>query len=510
MYAVFAHRVMTGTACLLGVLLLLRAVLTADPYFDSFAYHLPFAARLAGLCPETCYRMGDYLEAAYEGFPKLFHRLQGFIWKITGFAQAVDVLNVGALLMFCLFLRRWFRVPIAWAFCALLAVPLIQIHATSTYVDLPVNLAAAAAILALMVLVRAPETFDWPKLILLIGCLAFAANSKPQMIGVAVPLIALFGVFAIVSLWSGDRVGPFRPGRIGSWIGLACLLLLAGASVGAKLLDNAIAHGNPFYPVRLAMLGMVLDGPMDTLETTEGSLAEAWRTFPPPLRWLISVLEIGAYGYREVPWTFDQGYCETSLTWTDCWRPITGSFHMGGYFVPYVLSLVVFLGWQLASKAVRNPRTVMATFLGSTLLAAFLPRSHELRYYMFWVIVLVALCLILVFDERDGRAPAEAKARGLLGAVVVVALTSVLLMTHARYVTPSGANLDSLVAAVGAGERLAAIPDGTVVCVDSGWQPFTFLFASVFHPGRTYTILDGYIGPCGAVVPPPTALGELS
>ena len=54
--------------------------------------------------------MGDYLEAAYDGFPKLFHILQGLVWRLTGLPQAVDVLNVGALVLFCLFLRGWFRV----------------------------------------------------------------------------------------------------------------------------------------------------------------------------------------------------------------------------------------------------------------------------------------------------------------------------------------------------------------------------------------------------------------
>ena len=506
MNAVVAHRIMTGTACLLLVLLLLRAILSVDPYFDSFAYHLPFAARLAGICPETCYRMGNYLEAAYVGFPKLFHGFQGLAWKITGLAQTVDVLNVGALVLFCLFLHRWFRVPAAWTFCALLAVPLIQIHATSTYVDLPANLAAAAAILALLVLIRAPEAFGWPKLIGLVACLVFAANSKPQMLGVIGPVAALFGIIAVVSLASGHRLGPFVPGRLGSWIGLSCFLLLAAASAGFKLVDNAIAHGNPFYPFRIAMLGLFLDGPIDALGTPEDSLNETWRPIPPPLRWLISVLEVGAYGYREVPWTFDQGYCQTSLAWKDCWRPTSASFHMGGYFVPYVLSLMAFLGWRLASQPGRDRRTVLAIFAGSTLLAACLPRSHELRYYLFWVIILVALCLIAVFDQPDGRARVRAKASRLLGTVVIVALTSVLLMTQARYVTPIGQNVDSLIAAFGVRERVAAIPDEAVVCVDPGWQPFTFLFAPVFHPGRSYTILDGYIGPCGMVVPPPTEM----
>jgi hypothetical protein len=69
-------------------------------------------------------------------------------------------------------------------------------------------------------------------------------------------------------------------------------------------------------------------------------------------------------------------------------------------------------------------------------------------------------------------------------------------------VTPIGPNVTTVIDMLGVKDRVAAISDGTVVCVDPGWQPFTFLFARVFHPGRSYTILDGQIGPCDVVVHP--------
>ena len=222
------------------------------------------------------------------------------------------------------------------------------------------------------------------------------------------------------------------------------------------------------------------------------------------------MLELGAYGFREVPWTVDQGYCETALAWKDCWRPPNASFHMGGYFVPYVLGLMAFLGWRLASKPGRDAGFFVTPFIGTTLLAACLPRSHELRYYLFWVIVLVALCLIVIFDVPEGESRPSANASGLLATLVVIALTSVLLMTQARYVTPIGRNIEVLIARFGVKEKVAAIPDGGIVCVDSGWQPVELLFAPIFHPGRSYTVYDGYIGPCRAVVPPPAAAHESS
>ena len=73
------HRLMVATACVLSALLGARALLTIDPYFDTFAYHLPFAARVIGLCPSSCYRMGDLLETRFAAFPKMFEVLQGAV-----------------------------------------------------------------------------------------------------------------------------------------------------------------------------------------------------------------------------------------------------------------------------------------------------------------------------------------------------------------------------------------------------------------------------------------------
>ena len=234
-------------------------------------------------------------------------------------------------------------------------------------------------------------------------------------------------------------------------------------------------------------------------------MSEAWRPVPAPLRWVASVLELGAYDYREMPWTYDQGYCQTALAWKDCWRDRTPSFHMGGYFVPYVLGLLAFFVWRLRAQDARDRRLLIAALVGTTALASVMPRSHELRYYLFWIIVLVGLCLITVSD--NGLAESRRRchsASALLCSIILVALLSVVSMTKARYVSPIGPDMDTLIDTLGIDQQVAAIPDGAVVCVDPAWQPFTFLFAPVFHPGRSYTVLDGPIGDCGTTVPAPS------
>ena len=94
--------------------------------------------------------------------------------------------------------------------------------------------------------------------------------------------------------------------------------------------------------------------------------------------------------------------------------PTTPSFRMGGYNAAYVLFLALFLVFALG-RMKGGPRAELAgVFLLSTALAASMPRSHELRYFSFWIIVLVSLCLIGVFDTR-WAAEGTPTRRNLLG-----------------------------------------------------------------------------------------------
>jgi hypothetical protein len=489
------QHLMVIAAAVLSALLSARALLTIDPYYDTFAYHLPFAARVIGLCPSACYRMGELLETRFAAFPKTFELLQGAVWLLAGTPQVVDILNLAFLAAFALFLRRVFAVPFAWTLVGLLAVPLIQSHVTASYIDLPLNLAVSVAILAMMDMVRRRGEFGWGPLLLVVACLAFAANGKLTMIPVAAVLgLVVFGLLA-VRLAGGRAAGPFPPGSGRGWLMLIGLSLVAGAAIAGTALNNLIAFGNPIYPIELHALGLSLPGPESAMIPGDDSLAPAWRNVPPPLRWLASVLEVDGYADRPLPWTYDQGFCVTGHVLVDCVWGTGPSFRMGGYFAAYVLFLIAFLGGQVCRPGMRERRLVLATIGFVTILAAVLPHSHELRYYLFWIIALVALNLICVFSPRF--APADNRiARQVLALGMLVALASVVLLTGAHYLAPSGPTMQSLLRDLRVDSRIEHVADGATICVDPDWQPFTFLFAPVFHPGRIYSALDGPIGAC--------------
>ena len=496
------HHLMVIAACVLSTLLGARALLTIDPYYDTFAYHLPFAARVIGLCPSSCYRMGELLETRFAAFPKTFELLQGAVWWLAGTPQVVDIVNLAFLAAFAFFLRRVFAVPFAWTLVGLLAVPLIQIHTTASYIDLPLNLTVGVAILAIMDIVRRRGEFGWGDLSLVVGCLAFAANSKLTMIPVAAVLgLVVFALLA-AQLAAGRAAGPFRRTDGRGWLMLIGLSFVAGVVIAGTALHNLNSFGNPIYPVELHVLGLSLPGPESLMVPGDDSLAPAWRSVPSPLRWLASVLEVGGYGDRRLPWTYDQGFCITGPVLQDCVCGSSRSFRMGGYFVGYVLFLIAFLGVQVCRPGMRERRLVLATIGAVTILAAVLPHSHELRYYLFWIIVLVALNLICVFDPT--LAPADNRvARHILALGVLAALASVVVLTRAHYLAPTGPTVQSLLRDLRVDSRVEQVVDDATICVDPDWQPFTFLFAPVFHPGRIYSALDGPIGACTSSIEPP-------
>lgn len=54
--------------------------------------------------------------------------------------QAANLVAFCSLIVYLIFLKLYLRTPLSIAFISLLAVPLIQIHTTKSYVDLPGNI----------------------------------------------------------------------------------------------------------------------------------------------------------------------------------------------------------------------------------------------------------------------------------------------------------------------------------------------------------------------------------
>ena len=434
--------------------------------WDSLYYHLPFAARLGGILPPDVFVFHPANAARFEGLPLLGERLQGLLWRATGRPECANLVAFASVPLFAWFLRRRFGVGPHLTVLALLAVPLVHTHATSAYVDLPANAALSVVVLLAIAAFASPAPVSAGTLVTAAVCAAIAANMK----SLVHPIVAL----AIVAL--ATRALPAivrdlrrRDTRRRALVTLSAMALAMPIIFATPLVDLA-THGNPYYPVRTSLAGHALPGVEDPYSSSPPWLAGA----PRPVRFACSLLEVGVRPLSdEHRWTVDQ------------WMPddSTGN-RMGGFFGAYVVVNLALLGWRVARDRSREARVAAAGFAVLSVVVSVMPQSHELRYYMCWMLVLVALNLWLACGAQS-KVPIRDRE---LGAIAAVALAIVATVTRFAYVLPLGSSFDALVRAKVDARALGGVEEGERVCARH--EPWNMLWASPFHPPRRYVVVE--------------------
>jgi hypothetical protein len=341
-------------------------------------YHYPFAALRGGL--GIPYVLPESMQRVYEGFPPLPHLVQGALWRITGAMSAAGAANFIALLLFITVGHWALRAP-AWLLTlGALTVPHVIIQSGSGYVDLFANVGLALATVVIIAALVWPEDGDRSRVPIAVLGLAASAWSKFQLAPlVGVAFVALF----CLSVWRPRAgLGPRR--RALTWI-------LAGAAVAsAPYGKNALVYGNPFWPVRVPVVGERL--PYTFVNADSLQRPRALVALPQPVLFAHSLFEIDhprRYAHRP-RWIIDQGNAEIA-------------FRMGGYWsVGLACSLGISLLGTLLVGGRRAAHGVLA-IMGMFAIVSVMPQSHELRYYLFLPLTLVAWGAMLVAQLRERR-----------------------------------------------------------------------------------------------------------
>jgi hypothetical protein len=418
--------------------------------WDVWYYHLPFAGRMLGIVDASSFTFGRANQARYDGFPLFGELLQGLFWKITGRPECASFVALGALPGLAWFLKRTFEVPPHLSVLALLAIPLVQIHATGCYVDLPAN--ACVAMLALLAY-RQLVLREAPTARVLVGASVLAvcaANMKFQLVPVVL-------VAALVLVATALRADAKRRARL-------LVIAFAMPLVFATPIKNVIRHGNPVWPVEIGLLGKSLPH----VERAYSSSPVWLESVPRPVRWGASVLELGLRPIEShARWSLDQ--------WTP---PSEPGYRMGGFFGGYVVINVLALLAAVVVRRTREAKVAAIFAAGATLVASVLPQSHELRYYLFWMLLLVALNLVVWSRER----------RTTTGLVAAGALAIVAWSTGGTYLYASGDSFATLVTNKVDRGALDRVGPGERVCISR--QPWTFLYAPQFHAEKRYSVQE--------------------
>ena len=442
----------------------LKSIIDVDGSYDTWTYHLPFAARIWGIVPAELYGLENHEEYRFDGFPVMAEFLQGFFWFIFQHVQAANLVSFLSLVVFIYFLKVYFKVPLYLSVLALLAIPLVLIHSTTCYVDLPGNIGAAILILMTYLLYARKHLYTRRDLLIIFLAGAYAANIKPQLVPL-VFLILCFIVFRIV--WLQFKQIQDRKTQWKWLLKFIPTILLASTLIFATPLKNIVVYGNPFYPVRIEVAGVVLNHKHPLYKAAPDSLAEASR----PQRWVLSLLE-----YKSPPWSVDQWYGHNPDLYN----------RMGGFFGAYVVFNLLLLGYIFLRDRCRETTTAVILVAIMSVVAANFPQSHELRYYMYWMISLVSINLYLVSRYERSSDKLRWLRPKYIGLVYALFLTIVLSKIGNSYAKPSFYTLDQHVRARVKPEILRQINPGDEVCL-VGEQPNTFLYASKFHPQLKYS-----------------------
>ena len=364
------EKILSAIAFIVLTLIFLKAIIDIDNNYDVGWYHLPFAARIWGIIPTESFLSEDVIEYRYDGFPLLAQFFQGLLWKLTGRVQAANLVGYLSLVIYFIWLKRLFQVPLYLSVIGIFTIPAVLTHAATGFVDLPGNVGVAVVMMMIYRFFSQSRLPNKTELLSAFLGAAMAANTKPQL----QPLIfVLYWVTGIRLLWLYFKYTASGKRRLWLTIPLAAI---ASILIFATPIKNVALYGNPFYPIKIEVAGVVLNHKLTPETYNDGNR---------PQKWLRSILEINTPN-----WSADQ------------WNQGNDQYldRAGGFFGAYVVfNFLLLLGltireqWlnRTSGEKSRHATTALITILLVSLIPANFSQFHELRYFMFWMITLVSL-----------------------------------------------------------------------------------------------------------------------
>ena len=448
--------------------ILTKSITDLDLTWDSLNYHLPFAARRAGLIPAEVYQFQNWLEDCYKGIPAVPYYIYGFLWRVSRNINTPNIVSGLAFAGYCFFVARTFRAPLTMAAIAFAAIPAIQLNLSSVYTDLVTNVCfAGGLVLVTLILVERKQPLLWRTL----GALAFvsvSANFKVQFMALGGMFVAVFAIILFMVKDDGKRLLWVLGDELKrASLPVKALLPILVLCCYASALKNTIFYHNPLFPVGVSVMGHhVLPG------ITAADVYHEPRYLdgsPEIIQWTLSVLEYLSLGFRATPYSLGQGGVAAD----------SQGLRMGGYCAAFVLYNLGIFVW--ATLGGRTPREALfGGFLILTLMVAFLPSAHELRYYSFWMLYLVTMNIALLWKWQE-----DSVGRRHFTFVAAAVFVFVASITGWTAFTRKNLTVKGYIAALNLGTIYEPhLEEGGRYCLVN-WEFNPMLGSSFFHRGRT-------------------------
>jgi hypothetical protein len=482
------HAIIELFLAVISILLLLglflKSILDIDGSWDTWNYHLPFAARIWGIVPKTEYTFENIMEYRYQGFPLLASTLQGFLWLVFQRVQAANLVSFFSLILYIAFLKKYLQVPLYLSTITILSIPLVQIHSTSSYIDLLTNVFTSIFLIMIYkqgryLLDKNNVTILFKDLFISLTFAAFAANTKFQAIPIILfTLINYLGILIYKYIISSKE----NHHKLYSIKLRICIIsiIISLPLIFATPTKNLILHQNPFYPIQIQLFGHTFNYTEKTYKDSPNYLKNS----PQFQRWIFSILEINSYdSNRPFLWTIDQGNVDRD----------SPANRMGGYFGAYILFNIGLLLYLCLHKNFVTRTYTIISFGIISIVTSIMPQSHELRYYMYWVIFLVSLNMYLIASNNDWEMKKPIfidKTKMALSSVFFLFI--VAFSTKFTYLLPHFFTLSSIKQNVDI-QVLAKIESSEEqnFCL-VGKQPFSFLYTSYFQQQSKYNLKATY------------------
>jgi len=480
---IWVARLLLAAALLLLIALARKGWRDIDRAFDSTWYHMPFAALRAGLVSQKQYQVSQWLGTYFNGFPALPDYLQGMAWRLTSWPQAANLVNLFALFCATVFFRIRYKVPFGYIFIGFLGIPMVLIQSTSTYVDLFTNCFATIFIFTMFWMWIDPAYFTTRDLLIVLASVAVAINSKPQFVAIGTIALAALLVGILLNRQKltclRDQFQRATTGRR-VLVVAACVLCLCLAYVNPA--KNSIKFHNPAYPAKARIGPWRLPGSYKVRSVA--NYPPYLESVPQYRRWILSIIEFDTFDGRNPLWTNSNGDVGPR-----------SAAHMGGAFGALVLFNVFFFLIVQGKVRKRYGRKPALFLIIITVVTALMPASQEIRYYMYWIMCLVALNLVII--EKGMTGPERGTFRLISAAAMSSFLIFVLCATGLQFVSSDGVTMESLIKEGQIERQLLGmnLQDGEVICAE-GKVPRAFFYAPIFNPGVNgkyhYGVIESY------------------